>query len=332
MLFGKKKLVLDIGTNIVKAAVFLNTSKSSQMLDYSFSAIDSKGSLSEAISMAVSNLSVKVKKVNVAIGGREVFIQHITLNKVPQEEWEQQVMEEAETYVPYEINTVNINYAHLQSSDSNKNEFLLIATPKNLITKIQENCLEAGLECVNIESSIISLANSFEYNYGILQGQNIGVLEVREERTSFIGILNGNIYFVKNIDFGVDNYDQALSSQLKLTNAEAGSLRKNFCLNKEVPQGTKKIINSVHNNLQLELKIINKFIKDVLEKEVPTNLFLTGAAMALPNLSQYIADVIPCETINIFLNMQYDEHKIEKSRLEEINPIGATLVGLGSSL
>ncbi|MBE8221248.1 MAG: pilus assembly protein PilM [Bdellovibrionales bacterium] len=331
MFFGKKKLILDIDSNIIKAGVFLNTSKSSKLLDYSTASVNQAGSVSQAILMAVNNLSSKFKKANVAIGGREVFIQHIVLNKTPQEQWPEQIMAEAETYVPYEISSVNINYVNLNSVDSDKNEFLLIATPRQLIAQVQQDCLDAGIQCESMESAVISLANGFEYNYGILRDQNIAVLEVREDRTSFIGILNGKIYFVKNIDFGLSNYDQALSDQLQLSIAEAESLRKNFCLNKEVPQGTAEIVNSLHDSLQSELTTATQFIKEVLLKEPPTNLFLTGSATCLPNLAQRISDIIACEPINIFLNTQYDEQKIKKLDIEEVNPIGAALVGLGSN-
>lgn len=265
------------------------------------------------------------------MGGHEVFIQHIALAKVPEEQWTQQLMVEAEAYVPYELSTVNINYIPLESSDSKKNEFLLIATSKEMISQIQQDCLAANLECESVESAALSLVNGFEYNYGILKNQNIAILEIREDRASFVGILNGQIYFVKNIDFGLSSYDKALSEQLQLSIPEAESLRKNFCLNKEVPEGTREVVNSLHNKLQLELKTTIEFIKEVLSREVPTNLFLTGAGTALPNLSQRIADIIPCEVINIFLNMQYDERQIEKSGIEEINPVGAVLAGLGSS-
>lgn len=333
MLFGKKKLVLDIGEDIIKAGIFLNTNKSSKLLDYSIVSVGQADSVATAISMAVDNLPFKFKKVNVAVGGREVFIQHLILNKTPKEEWSQQLRAEAEAYVPYEGNMANINYIHLNSSsDSQKNEFLLIATPKQLISQIQQDCLDTGLRCESIEPAALSLVNGFEYNYGILQNQNIAILEVREDRASFIGILNGQIYFVKHIEFGLSHYDKALSSQLALSITEAESLRKNFCLNKEVPQGTKEVINSLHSKLQSELQVATQFIEDVLLKEVPTNLFLTGAGVALPNLLQKIADIIPCEVINIFLNTQYDAQRIDKSRAEDINLAGATLAGLGSSI
>lgn len=332
MLFGKKKLVLDIGPNLVKAAIFETSSKSCKMLDYSIVAIEKTGSTSFAISTAVSNLTSKIKKVYVAIGGHEVFMQNLTLPKLPESQWKEQIMVEVEAYVPYEVESVNINYIHLTVADNNKNEFLLFATPKQLVMQVQQDCFDAGLECEAVEPAIISLANIFEYNYGILQGQNIALLEVREDRSSFLGIVNGQIYFVKNIDFGLFNYDKALSDKLQLSIAEAQSLRKNFCLNKEVPKGTKEIIDSVHSHLQSEIQTIMQFIKEVLSKEIPTNLFLTGAAVALPGFSQKVSDIIPSEIINIFLNMKYDEQKIEKLRVEEINPTGAVLAGLGSNL
>ncbi|MBE8162970.1 MAG: pilus assembly protein PilM [Bdellovibrionaceae bacterium] len=332
MFLKKKKLVLDIGANTVKAAVFLSTSKSAKLLDYSSVSIKQAGSVANAISVAKNKLSFKFKKANVAVGGREVFIQHITVEKFPEAQWGQQLVAEAEAYVPYEAEMANINYVYLGSSiNTNKNEFLLIATPKQLIAQIQQDCLEAGLRCENVEPSSISLVNGFEYNYGILQNQNIAILEFGEERSTFVGMLNGRIYFVKNIEFGLSNYDQALSRQLSLSIAEAESLRKNFCLNKEVPEGTKEIVRSLHGNLRSELETAMEFIKGVLSKEPPTNLFLTGEGIALPNLLQEISEIVPCEIINIFLNTKYDEQKIEKSRLEEINSTGVTIAGLGSN-
>lgn len=332
MFFNKKKLVLDIGENIVRAAVFLNNSKSCTMLEYATATVKKSGSTSAAISASLGQLSSKFKKANVAINSREVFIQHILLDKAPPEQWNEQLAIEAEAYIPYDISTVNINYVHLDLPNINKNEFLLIASPKHFILQIQQDCLNAGIKCSSIESAAVSLANGFKYNYGVLENQNIALLDIQEDRSYFVSILKGQTYFVKNINFGLFSYHQALSNNLNISVSEAESLRKNFCLGKDVPEGTKNIINNTHTELQSEIKIAMQFIQDILLKEVPSNFFLTGAAISLPNLLEKISDIAPCEIINIFLNVKYSTTKIEKSVAEEINPSAATLIGLGSTL
>lgn len=332
MFFQKKKLVLDIGKNLVQAAVFLNSSKSCTMLEYSMATAKQSGSISAAISSALNQLTSKFKKANVAVNSREILIQHILLDKAEKAQWNDQITAEAEACIPYEISTVNINYLYLDLPNINKNEFLLIASPKQFISQVQQDCLNAGIKCSSIEASGVSLANCFKYNYGVLENQNIGLIDIQEDRSSFVGILNGQAYFFKNIEFGLVSYHKALSDALNISIAEAESLRKNLCLGKDVPEGTKDIINNTHNNLQSEITIVMQFIKDILLKESPSNFFLTGPAISLPNLSEKISDIVPCETINIFLNADYSTKNIEKTVAEEISPLAATLVGLGSSL
>ena len=80
-------------------------------------------------------------KLVVSISGSQIIVRPIRIEKVSPKDLEVKIIEEAEKYIPYKIEEVNIAHAILEESlpdDPDKMEVLLVAAPLDLIKDIEE--------------------------------------------------------------------------------------------------------------------------------------------------------------------------------------------------
>ena len=147
MLFSKKKDIVgvDIGSSAVKLVQLRELKGGYQLQNVGILPLPAEAivdntlmdssSISGVIKNLVTSLGVKVKDVACSISGNSVIIRKIVLPAMPSEELEDQIHWEAEQYIPFDINDVNIDFQILAADqhDPSKMEVLLVASKKDII-------------------------------------------------------------------------------------------------------------------------------------------------------------------------------------------------------
>ena len=147
MFFGKKNhlIGLDIGSRTIKVAEVVDTKTGSTLK--TFSSIDiepeliEEGSIKdpETVAEYIRELfkSVKLKDRNVAIsiGGYSVIVKKINVQTMTEDELHETIHFEAEQYIPFDINDVNLDFQILGESEHNPNQMsvLLVAAKKEMV-------------------------------------------------------------------------------------------------------------------------------------------------------------------------------------------------------
>ena len=120
----KKEIIgIDIGSSSVKLVQLKEHKGSFQLLNIGIVPIPAEAivdntlmdssSIVQAIRNLVASLNIKAKDVSCSISGNSVIIRKITLPLMPVEELEDQIKWEAEQYIPFDINDVNIDFQKL---------------------------------------------------------------------------------------------------------------------------------------------------------------------------------------------------------------------------
>ena len=117
----KNQLIgLDIGSHSIKV-VEINSSKKGMILK-NFGVIGlpeesvSEGTIKEmeivsaAIKTLFKNLKIKNKNIATSISGYSVIVKKISIDKRDEAELEKTIQDEAEQYIPFDINDVNLDY------------------------------------------------------------------------------------------------------------------------------------------------------------------------------------------------------------------------------
>src|SRR5512136_2939271 len=74
-------------------------------------------SIAETVKKLFKGLNIRVKDAACSVSGNSVIIRKISLPAMPPEELEDQIHWEAEQYIPFDINDVNIDFQVLEPSE-----------------------------------------------------------------------------------------------------------------------------------------------------------------------------------------------------------------------
>jgi len=176
MMFGKKDHLvgLDIGSSFIKVAELSVTGKGHVLHKFGMSRI-TPGSIVEGRIVDIATLareiqalfkSQKIREKNVAIstGGHSVVIKTINTSNRPEKELHDTIYAEAEQYIPYDIDDVNIDYQVLGESEFSAEQIsvLLVAVKKDLVAEYIDLIHQAGLNPRIIDVDTFALQNAYE--------------------------------------------------------------------------------------------------------------------------------------------------------------------------
>ena len=144
MLFRKPKglLGLDIGTSAVKIVELEASRGSYQLKNFGMTFLPKEtivngvfknaAALVNAITSLTENLKTKTKYVATSVSGHPVIIKKINIPSMTEEELTESIQWEAEQYIPFDLEEVNIDFQILGVNEANPDQMdvLLVAAKK----------------------------------------------------------------------------------------------------------------------------------------------------------------------------------------------------------
>ena len=121
-LFGRKKTTvgLDIGSGLIKVAVIDHSKKEPELVRVAVvplladaiveGEVMDPGIVAEAIQAALAAADVKTKQVVTAVGGRDVIIKKIQIERVKEQQARELMRWEAEQHVPFDMESVELDF------------------------------------------------------------------------------------------------------------------------------------------------------------------------------------------------------------------------------
>jgi len=204
MFFSKKdQLVgLDIGSSRIKVAVLNSTAKGHVLQKLGMTPIPpgliDEGRIMDADALAdiirtlFKTHRIKHKNVAISTGGYSVVIKTIVLPTLPEKELVTSIRTEAEQYIPYDIDDVNLDFQILGPSEfsNDKMNVLLVAVKKDLVAEYIDLINQAGLNPCIIDVDSFALQNIYESIYQPADDEMALLVDVGCSKTS-LNILHG---------------------------------------------------------------------------------------------------------------------------------------------
>ncbi|MBW1614532.1 MAG: type IV pilus assembly protein PilM [Deltaproteobacteria bacterium] len=178
---AKNRLIgIDIGSHSIKI-VEIDDSKTGMVLK-NFGMIELphdsivEGSIKEmevvssALKNLLTNLKIKNKNVATSISGYSVIVKKITIPKKEEVGLEQSIQSEAEQYIPFDINDVNLDFQILPSEKEGTEEeekeelmdVLLVAAKKDMVEEYISLLHLTDLNPMVLDIDAFALQNAFE--------------------------------------------------------------------------------------------------------------------------------------------------------------------------
>lgn len=235
MNFGKKDHLagLDIGAAFVKVAELKTTKKGRALHKFGIAKVpegmiqegritDMEG-LAEIIRALFKSQKIKEKNVALSTGGHSVVIKTISTSKVPDEELHRNIRAEAEQYIPYDIDDVNIDYQILGDSEHSEEQMnvLLVAVRQDLVDEYVALIHMAGLNPVIIDVDTFALQNIYEILPDVDHGRITLLLDVGASKTSVNILQNNYSMMIRDMSNGCYQLVSVVSEQLEIDREKA---------------------------------------------------------------------------------------------------------------
>ncbi|MCG8688082.1 MAG: pilus assembly protein PilM [Desulfobacterales bacterium] len=235
MVFGKKDHLvgLDIGSAFVKVAELKISKKGNFLQKFGIAPVP-PGAVEEGRIVDMESLagiirslfkSQKIREKNVAIstGGHSVVIKTISTPNVSEEELHKNIRAEAEQYIPYDIDDVNIDYQILGESEYSAEQMnvLLVAVKKDLVAEYIELIQMAGLNPSIIDVDAFALQNLFETLPGEDPETVTLLVDVGASKTSLNILKDNNSMMMRDMMTGCNHLIDSLSERLEIDRESA---------------------------------------------------------------------------------------------------------------
>jgi type IV pilus assembly protein PilM len=237
--FGKASLIgLDIGSNSVKAVEIVQKSrdKGFELRSLGQAPLSSESivqgaflnssAIVDAIREAIDNGRISTKDVAASVSGHSVIVKRVNLPQMTREELEDQIQWEAEQYIPFDVNEVNLDFQILESNEEEgQMDVLLVAAKKDLIDDYVQVISEAGLNPVAIDVAGFAVQNAFEANYKQQPDAVTALVNIGAQVVNIIVLRNGIPAFTRDIMTGGAQYTEEIQKALSVSYEEAERIK-----------------------------------------------------------------------------------------------------------
>jgi len=238
--FSKSKNVvgLDIGSSAVKlvelkekkggafSLVKLGLERLSPEAIVDGSIMDSS-MVVETISKLNSEKAIKNSNYATSLSGHSVIIKKITLPAMSPEELSESIQWEAEQYIPFDINDVNLDYVPLTQPGSGDNiDVILVAVKKEKINDYTSVISQTGKVPVLVDVDAFAVQNAYETNYDVEDGKVLALVNIGASVTNVNVLSGGSSLFWRDITFGGNQYTDAIQRELSLSFDQAEELKR----------------------------------------------------------------------------------------------------------
>ena len=277
--------------------------------------------VSEIIRAILKEAGIKTKEAVFSIPDFSTFFTTFQLPPMSEEELPGAVRYEARRHIPVPVSDVVLDWFHIGGELGKKGNgvsILLVAVPKETISRYQEIAKASSLDLKFLEAEAFSLARSLVHK----EKEPICLLDIGAQSTSVNIVDQGILKISYSSDISGNDFTATISKSLSISPEEAEKLKKTQGL---ISDQTKEILLPLVNLIIIE---IEKILKDfeTIDKRVK-KIVLAGGSALLPGLDQYFSSYFkrPVEIGNPFFGLVYPP--LLEQKLKILGPSFAIAVG-----
>ena len=298
IIYKEGHIGLDIGSYAVKAVELSRAEKNNFKINNAgYARIEnpaSRESRIRAIKAATGKLNIVGKEVNIAVSGPSVIVRFIELPHMTADELRNAVPFEAEKYIPFSINEVNISHQLLiPRLGNNMMLVLLVATKKDLITERLGLINELGLSARILDITSFANVNAFLSNTGRKKGEIAALIDIGAKAMD-INIIDENIlYFTRSVQMGGEDLTKILSEALSTDLKSAEDIKINPADKGDL---VREKIEPVLRNMIDETRLSFSYYENQSGKAIG-RVYLTGGGSGITNFPSMLKENLGIDVV-----------------------------------
>jgi len=338
-LFGRKKTTvgLDIGSGLIKVAVIDHSKKQPELMKVSITPlladaivegeVMDPGIVSDAIRGALSAAGVKSKSVVTAVGGRDVIIKKIQIERVKEQQARELMRWEAEQHVPFDMESVELDFQILDpDAEGTEMQVLLVAAKRELIENKLRLLTDAGLTPGIVDVDAFALHNAFEVNHPDAMTGIVALVNIGHEVTN-INILDDGIpILTRDITVGTRRFREDLQRERGVSVDEADQLIQGYDRSPHLDA----VIESRGEEIAVGVERAAAFLASSARTGQLRGVFTCGGGSRIPGLTEALANRlrIRVEQANPLANLKVRNGAFGSLVTDEVAPLMMLPIGL----
>jgi type IV pilus assembly protein PilM len=338
-LFGRSKLSagLDIGSGFVKLVVIDHSKSEPEIVQVATSPlvpdaivegeIMDPALVSATVRSLIESSGLKKKDVVAAVGGHDVIIKRIQMDRMGQNDAREVIRWEAEQHVPFDMENVQLDFQILDPSASGvQMQVLLVAAKRELIENRLALLTDAGLTPTVIDVDAFALHNAFQFSHPDAKGGLVALVNVGHETTNVNLLEDGTPILVRDIPFGTRRLRESLQRERGLTADQADALLLGHTNGTDM----KQMVADRVDELAVGIERAAAFIVAQSGGEGIGRVFLAGGGARIAGMAEALGDRlgVRTEVANPLSRLAVKPEVMESSPLDELAPMLMLPVGL----
>lgn len=339
-LFGRSSSTvgLDIGSGLIKLVQVSHRSGEPVLTKVAFASVVSDAIVEgevmdpalvgDAIKGLMATAGIKTKQVVTAVGGRDVIIKKIAMDRMKEAEAREVIRWEAEQHVPFDMDNVELDFQILDpDGEGLQMTVLLVAAKRELIETKLALLAEIGLEPSIIDVDAFALHNAFEVNYPEAMRGVVGLVNIGHETTN-INILDDGIpILTRDIPSGTRRFREDLQRERGVSSDDADKMLQGA----EPSDLLEPFLESRGEELAVGIERAAAFLQSASRSAAGVSrLYITGGGSRIPRLGKVLGDRLrlPVQAANPLERIQVAEGVFGATNVDEIAPLLMLPIGL----
>jgi type IV pilus assembly protein PilM len=339
-LFGRKRssVGLDIGSGFVKVVEVDHSGDQPEVTRVAMrpllpdaiveGEIMDYGLVSDAVMGLFQEIGMKGADVVTAIGGHDVIIKKIEMDRMKESDAREVIRWEAEQHVPFDIKSVELDFQILNPHDEGlQMEVLLVAAKRELVDNKVGLLQDAGVNPVIIDVDAFALHNAFEHNYPEATEQGIIALVNIGHETTNVNILeNGVPILTRDIPFGSRKLREDLQRERGLTAEQA----EDVVQGREPVDDLGQFVSASADEVAVGIERASAFLMTREDGEALGKIFLSGGGARIPGVTEALGQRMNVETelVNPFERVPVHPEASGEISIDEAAPMLLLPLGL----
>lgn len=296
--------------------------------------ISDVGAVASAISKAAKRAASKVSRCALAVPSSSAITKNIVMSAdLSETDIEAQIQLEADQYIPFSIEEVNIDFEVLGTNENNPNsvDILLAASRTENVDSRSATAEAAGLQTVIMDIESFATANAYElieHDAHLSHDQITAVVDIGATMTSIAIIQSGNVIYTREQRFGGQQLTEDIMRRYGLSYADAGREKKEGGLPENYAS---EILNPFIDQMVQQIHRLLQFFYATGGPDHIDQLVLAGGCASIPGIDDVMENKLEVPTIiaNPFRTMGIGKN-VNQQRLANDAP--AMMIACGLAL
>jgi type IV pilus assembly protein PilM len=338
-LFGRARVSagLDIGSGFIKLVVVDHSKAEPEIVQVATTPLVPDAIVegevmdpvlvAETVRAVIDSAGIKKTDVVAAVGGHDVIVKPIPMDRMSEVDAREVVRWEAEQHVPFDMENVQLDFQILDPDGKGPQmKVLLVAAKRELIENRMSLLADAGVQPAVIDVDAFAIHNAFERNYPEALNGLIALVNIGHETTNVNLIKDGAPILVRDVPFGSRRLREALQRERGFTSDYAENLLQGRGPADEI----RPLLDERVDELAVGIERAAAFIVAQTGGEGVGRVFLSGGGAAIPGMVQALGNRlgVRTEVASPLKRIGVNPSVMQSTAIDEVAPMLMLPIGL----